>query len=1097
MRIKNFTLMVLALLMSTVSFAQKPANISQILKQNVALQQRSSKAPLQFFNKDMKKVRSQQATAAKKAPAKTPEVVVPPAGSEATYYTATGTGYTYGNSGWNQVAINRTVEVVWDGYDVVYIKGLSTYMPESYIKGTFKDETTVVFEKDQYLGALQSGGQSYPIYAAAQDNNGAFIDIEAQYDGDADAFTFTTVIGDVSEEDIEGKRGLYAYIGAGLVVAYTEEVDMPVEAPTDLVAEDYLLSAYDGDDNPISFSVKIGFKGSDVYVQGLCQSLPEAWVKGTLEDGKITFPTGQMLGTMHSYTLWFLGTYWASYEGVDLVFDYDAENGVLATEGTMVISIDKTIFYDLQAKESNIWTYYEGITIQKVSEKPGTPANPTISGINFSAYGDMLELGLVLKDTEDNTLVADKVTYKVYCDKGEGEPQLVTFSTEDYTKLTEDMTEIPFNFTDNYDFVTGPKIYLNMEDYMTWKRIGVQTIYYGGDERHESEIGWYTPVWPKTFTLPSGLKKTEVAFKGSTVSRGEETPFERNVYIATVEDSIYIQGIGEEDATAWVKGVKSGDDTYILENAQYMGVSGSYVVIFVGMDAAEEEVADIVLKKDATAGVYEFQNAFAENAGRTDRLYTFTKYAKGATIAINGEAIAPVEAPEDLVVENYAYKGVSYSKESNVSNSVKIGFKDNDVYVQGISTDMPDAWVKGTLNEGTVTFAAGQFLGGEDEDELYFIGYNVKTKEIVDVVFNYSSESNTFEIADADVAVAINAYKDQINKSIYQAEKNVTMTKINDVAATPAAPVVTRLRFTTVGNVLERSIPLQDVDGNDLVADKLSYVVLADTGEGEPAVVTFTKDLYPKLEADMTEIPATFTDNYDIFASGIYLNMDHSTWKRVGLQSIYRGGNEEHKSEITWYNITWYTKNTLPEGLQASAHDFKGQIFLNGQTRDYSSVVNVAISEDQNDFYIQGLGRAGATGWVKGSKNADGNYVFSNGQFMGTYKTSQVTYTLFFTGVEVNDQTTSTTDVTLLTDVLNGEWKFQNNFSENIYYVDSVNPLSYFLAGATISFAGTGINGVEADKVAGKAVRYNMAGQRVGANYKGIVVEQGRKIVVK
>ncbi len=385
MRIKNFTLMVLALLMSTVSFAQKPANISQILKQNVALQQRSSKAPLQFFNKDMKKVRSQQATAAKKAPAKTPEVVVPPAGSEATYYTATGTGYTYGNSGWNQVAINRTVEVVWDGYDVVYIKGLSTYMPESYIKGTFKDETTVVFEKDQYLGALQSGGQSYPIYAAAQDNNGAFIDIEAQYDGDADAFTFTTVIGDVSEEDIEGKRGLYAYIGAGLVVAYTEEVDMPVEAPTDLVAEDYLLSAYDGDDNPISFSVKIGFKGSDVYVQGLCQSLPEAWVKGTLEDGKITFPTGQMLGTMHSYTLWFLGTYWASYEGVDLVFDYDAENGVLATEGTMVISIDKTIFYDLQAKESNIWTYYEGITIQKVSEKPGTPANPTISGINFSA----------------------------------------------------------------------------------------------------------------------------------------------------------------------------------------------------------------------------------------------------------------------------------------------------------------------------------------------------------------------------------------------------------------------------------------------------------------------------------------------------------------------------------------------------------------------------------------------------------------------------------------------------------------------------------------------------------------------------------------
>ena len=31
--------------------------------------------------------------------------------------------------------------------------------------------------------------------------------------------------------------------------------------------------------------------------------------------------------------------------------------------------------------------------------------------------------------------------------------------------------------------------------------------------------------------------------------------------------------------------------------------------------------------------------------------------------------------------------------------------------------------------------------------------------------------------------------------------------------------------------------------------------------------------------------------------------MDHSTWNNIGLQSIYRGGGEEHKSEIAWYTL--------------------------------------------------------------------------------------------------------------------------------------------------------------------------------------------------
>ena len=43
---------------------------------------------------------------------------------------------------------------------------------------------------------------------------------------------------------------------------------------------------------------------------------------------------------------------------------------------------------------------------------------------------------------------------------------------------------------------------------------------------------------------------------------------------------------------------------------------------------------------------------------------------------------------------------------------------------------------------------------------------------------------------------------------------------------------------------------------------------------------------------------------------------------------------------------------------------------------------------------------------------------------------------------------------------------------------------------------GTGISSIVADK-AGNGIRYNIAGQRVDSNYKGIVIENGRKKIVK
>jgi len=42
----------------------------------------------------------------------------------------------------------------------------------------------------------------------------------------------------------------------------------------------------------------------------------------------------------------------------------------------------------------------------------------------------------------------------------------------------------------------------------------------------------------------------------------------------------------------------------------------------------------------------------------------------------------------------------------------------------------------------------------------------------------------------------------------------------------------------------------------------------------------------------------------------------------------------------------------------------------------------------------------------------------------------------------------------------------------------------------------TGINNITVDN-AKKGVRYNLAGQRVNESYKGVVIENGKKMIVK
>ena len=95
----------------------------------------------------------------------------------------------------------------------------------------------------------------------------------------------------------------------------------------------------------------------------------------------------------------------------------------------------------------------------------------------------------------------------------------------------------------------------------------------------------------------------------------------------------------------------------------------------------------------------------------------------------------------------------------------------------------------------------------------------------------------------------------------------------------------------------------------------------------EPLVLT--PDLYKYLEANTTEIPYGFSEDYDIYQDMLYLNQSEEevlTWLRLGLQTIYRGGGEENKSNIVWYDVRKYFEENgynFPEGIEETLAEGK------------------------------------------------------------------------------------------------------------------------------------------------------------------------------
>lgn len=244
----------------------------------------------------------------------------------------------------------------------------------------------------------------------------------------------------------------------------------------------------------------------------------------------------------------------------------------------------------------------------------------------------------------------------------------------------------------------------------------------------------------------------------------------------------------------------------------------------------------------------------------------------------------------------------------------------NDVYLEAQGVD--NMWIKGTKGEdGSITIPS-QYLGINEltsthvwfKPANYSIGHNdidydepyFYTYTLADEDFTLAPTEDGGYTTSGTNTMLVNAANEQV--SAVDSRVIPTLTPFTEVAATPAAPTFTaysEFNPSTYDGYFAFDLESKDTEGNYINPAKLSYSVFYN-GSDEP--YTFSPTLYIGVDERTQELPYLFTDHYDFYAR----NKSHIVYfffsdvDKIGLQSIYRGAGEEHRSDIVWFDAKGY-----------------------------------------------------------------------------------------------------------------------------------------------------------------------------------------------
>ena len=254
---------------------------------------------------------------------------------------------------------------------------------------------------------------------------------------------------------------------------------------------------------------------------------------------------------------------------------------------------------------------------------------------------------------------------------------------------------------------------------------------------------------------------------------------EGNVEIVECEDgTVYVKNLVSEYKTgAWVKGTIEGTTLTIPVNqpvdysSYYSATLSIYWGVYTGSGFEknlEKEAITFTIDGDVItlegSDDYNFVGVFWDDDD------SFSGYGDYDTVWTLDTEYDPslyefVTLPAGVETENWYLIGYTYS--SGAYNMYKarpeVAFDGDDVYVKGIFTDFPEAWVKGTIDGTTVTFKNCQYLGTYGSYDSWATGYEYDEENneylTADFTMTYYPEEKVLE---ADDVIFANAKSDVI-----------------------------------------------------------------------------------------------------------------------------------------------------------------------------------------------------------------------------------------------------------------------------------------------------------------------------------------------
>lgn len=614
--------------------------------------------------------------------------------------------------------------------------------------------------------------------------------------------------------------------------------------------------------------IEVAVSGANIAIVGLAYYFPEGTVTGTISGNTITIPSGQLLGSDEYGPEYLVGTNDGSTV-CDIVFTYDPEEQTLEAETYYIIeSASATevqayaywilpVFSAVEPEEPELVELPEGATVVEYTMEflRGDNAKDA-RAIYVAVVDDQVYFQGMSAYFPDSWVVGTKVGNAIsfaanqYMGKYDGDAS--------YFFYDEDKADVVFTYDAAKDTYSAQG-----------QIFGLLGDYYDGNYTNPvlgkaKAVDYNNPIIAEitdaVYKFEENYNDVIYTFSNATA----DTAFQFNIYLdAGLKDVVLGQKYLMEDMEP------SSYYTFVEIN----GVATALKMV--SFTKTQEESEDV---PSYHALVIDMRNNFYEFA-----------------CTLEAEKIAPIEIPEGVETASYKFDGYDTYEEETVVKFVQVGFDGDDVYIQGMSGYLEEAWIKGTKNaEGVYEFPSC-ILGTY---ESFFGDYELVT---LATTMMYDAEGDKFICAEFISTDGENEWDEYAD---------ITLSKFVEVAATPADPEITEFAVQDVSYPrVKFNIPLLGTQNEALNPEKLSYIFFIKK-DNEVTPLVLTTDIYEELEEDMTEIPYNFSDGWDVHPGILYLNQDVEeilSWDNIGLQSIYYGCGEEHKSNIVW----WYEEQGI------------------------------------------------------------------------------------------------------------------------------------------------------------------------------------------